>query len=690
METAEILIYVIKVLALQGLFLLFYRLVLSKLVHHSLNRGYLITTLLLAMVIPFIKSPLPESSSPVMPHVVEMVVYEWVAEPVQPAVSETSTQGWSFPIWQVLLGAYLAAVAFYLIRSGFYLIVLSRLKKQSEYVRKKWFKLFKISHSKPFSFFSSVFIPESLFGSEAFDPVLAHECAHVRKKHSFDRIFVDFLVALFWFNPFIYWYRKALIEVHEYQADAAVLQAFDDPAGYQEILYAQLQSPAYSGLVSHFNFSTIKKRIVMMNRSKTNANKYAYVFTLPVLALAVFAFTSKGEKSVNQLVEHLDAIAEPFESKTNALETVAEEVVQEDRFRPSILPVRTDADFKVTSMYGMRTNPVDDTKKMHLGIDLAAPVGTDVLATADGEVIEARNRTDGYGVVVTLQHGETYQTRYAQLSELKVAVGDEVERGQVIALTGNSGRSTGPHLHYEVYKDEEAVSPVGYIKNYRFKVRPTRSSSSEDRSHADGQVEEELIKLEKALYEAELARERAEEVRVRAEEEATEEELAEAEAAAELAEEAAAVAREQYVLAEEARSAREEDVRIEMETRAALAQEEALAFEQAKAQLAAADVELRKAAEQIYLEFKEKKAVLEGSDGNPLFIVDDEPMDFENHDLDSNDIQEIEVIKGDRAIELYGEDGRNGVIVVKTKNKKKSKDKNKNKNKNKNKDKDNR
>ncbi|MGB3471735.1 MAG: M23 family metallopeptidase [Erythrobacter sp.] len=118
---------------------------------------------------------------------------------------------------------------------------------------------------------------------------------------------------------------------------------------------------------------------------------------------------------------------------------------------------------RMTSGYGMRTHPVLGRRKRHNGIDLAAPTGTPVYATADGTVDRA-DRSRSYGLVIYLDHGSDLETRYAHLSRLSVADGQQVRKGDLIGYVGSTGRSTGPHLHYEVRVAGVAVNPIPYMK----------------------------------------------------------------------------------------------------------------------------------------------------------------------------------------------------------------------------------
>ncbi|HET6344187.1 MAG TPA: M23 family metallopeptidase [Myxococcota bacterium] len=114
---------------------------------------------------------------------------------------------------------------------------------------------------------------------------------------------------------------------------------------------------------------------------------------------------------------------------------------------PSLRPTRSKL---LTSAFGMRTDPYTDHQVMHKGVDFAADHGADVVSPADGIVIFVGNRGNGYGKTVVIDHGYGIQTHYAHLASFSVEVGQRVKRGQVVAAVGNTGRSTGAHLHYEV------------------------------------------------------------------------------------------------------------------------------------------------------------------------------------------------------------------------------------------------
>ena len=116
--------------------------------------------------------------------------------------------------------------------------------------------------------------------------------------------------------------------------------------------------------------------------------------------------------------------------------------------------------FRVSSQFNpRRINPVTGRLAAHKGVDFAMPVGTPVLATGDGEVIVAKY-SGAAGNFIAIRHGSQYTTRYMHLRQLLVKPGQRVKRGDRIALSGNTGRSTGPHLHYELWINQQAVNPL--------------------------------------------------------------------------------------------------------------------------------------------------------------------------------------------------------------------------------------
>ena len=129
---------------------------------------------------------------------------------------------------------------------------------------------------------------------------------------------------------------------------------------------------------------------------------------------------------------------------------------------PAIAPITTNESY-LSSGFGMRYHPIYKIRKLHTGLDFAARIGTPIHATGGGTVSRASSSYYGYGRQVEIDHGFGFKTKYAHMSEFKVKVGQKVKRGELIGYSGNSGTSSGPHLHYEVHKNRKKVNPIHYI-----------------------------------------------------------------------------------------------------------------------------------------------------------------------------------------------------------------------------------
>jgi len=146
---------------------------------------------------------------------------------------------------------------------------------------------------------------------------------------------------------------------------------------------------------------------------------------------------------------------------------VIEEILSNRALNSAVSPAgRPVAKGWLSSYYGKRADPFHGRQAMHKGVDFAGKLGSDVVATAEGVVTWAGKRY-GYGQLVEINHGNGYSTRYGHCQQILVAVGDKVEPGHKIALMGSSGRSTGPHVHYEVLKNGRQVNPTRYVRASR-------------------------------------------------------------------------------------------------------------------------------------------------------------------------------------------------------------------------------
>ena len=166
------------------------------------------------------------------------------------------------------------------------------------------------------------------------------------------------------------------------------------------------------------------------------------------------------------IVTVLDALSQQIDNREQQLEVLdsilGAKKIKRDSFVAG-LPIKKGW---MSSRYGMRTDPFTGRLAWHAGVDFAGKNGSDIVSVASGVVTWAAKRY-GYGLLVEVNHGNGYKTRYAHCDSTKVKVGDVVRKNQVLALMGSTGRSTGPHVHFEVYKNGRTVDPAAYIHRTR-------------------------------------------------------------------------------------------------------------------------------------------------------------------------------------------------------------------------------
>lgn len=186
------------------------------------------------------------------------------------------------------------------------------------------------------------------------------------------------------------------------------------------------------------------------------AEKYANLYGNSNSAVLIKTYRMLDEISWRSYIQSrsFDEVAEMAKNKERMIECV-----------PAIQPISVKNLVRISDFYGFRKDPMSRARTMHQGIDFAGPIGTPVYSTGDGVVIEADYSFSGYGNQVIVDHGFGYKTRYAHLHKINVKVGDKVERAEIVGSLGSSGKSTGPHLHYEVMVRNNPVNPINYFND---------------------------------------------------------------------------------------------------------------------------------------------------------------------------------------------------------------------------------
>jgi len=163
-----------------------------------------------------------------------------------------------------------------------------------------------------------------------------------------------------------------------------------------------------------------------------------------------------------ELKESLDQLAQQITDREQKLEVIDELFVNRNIQNELFIAGRPITWGWMSSAYGYRTDPFNGKRAWHAGVDFAGKEDSDIIAVASGVVTWSGDRY-GYGNLIEINHGNGYTTRYAHCKELFAKVGDVVEKGQVIAAMGSTGRSTGPHVHYEVLRNGKPINPKKYI-----------------------------------------------------------------------------------------------------------------------------------------------------------------------------------------------------------------------------------
>jgi bla regulator protein blaR1 len=284
-----------------AIFSLFYKAFLKKETFFKLNRLYLLSSLLFAVIIPFLNINVElfanniSSENEILNKISGIKQgYNGINEVIIYAYSGKLT-------WTVIknylgiiyiLGVLISGVFFVF---GLGKIILMILKSSPQ--KYDGYRIIESSEAVvPFSLFKWIIINPDKYSSDDMKQIIAHERMHAFQLHSFDLIFIEVLVILFWFNPFIYWYRKSIREVHEYLADEAVVENGFDELDYQQLLLSQVTDGRLVGLTSGFSYSLSKNRLKMLTMMKSkNSSKTKIVLAIPFAIAFIFFFTNSTE-----------------------------------------------------------------------------------------------------------------------------------------------------------------------------------------------------------------------------------------------------------------------------------------------------------------------------------------------------------------------------------------------------------
>ena len=479
---AQVLKYILEVIICSGLFLVFYRWMIAKKVGFRFCRIYLMVTMLLSAAIPAMNVPVykvaAERSGNILTEMLYIEDYSGHMESAgamhqeKETTTETSQDGIAAASEsdkadiRKLSATVLISIYMMVTLAGLGLIVynavrIGRIRRRSRLTHTDEYTLAEHEDIQtPFSFLKTVFMG---FNYEPHErrQILTHEASHVRHRHSYERLILSTLRAIFWFNPFFRMAEKDLEEVQEWEADKDVLAEGHELKVYRTTIFKQLfgYNPDISCGLNH---SLTKQRFIMMTQSRRGKGAWIRLAaTLPIIAGLFLAFGC-GTKEVKAITDEL----------ANGTEQ-------------TYIDICPPCDATVSNEF-----KGGGAGRSHTGIDYVLNEGDPVYAVADGEV-SAITRDNDNGLMLTLRHADGYETRYAHLSKVDIAsklkteskmmkvnqfhrlvtdsdhseesITGKVYKGQLIGYAGATGRATGPHLHFELRKDDEPIDPTPHF-----------------------------------------------------------------------------------------------------------------------------------------------------------------------------------------------------------------------------------
>jgi len=363
--------------------------------------------------------------------------------------------------WNMILTSiYLSGVLIYVLRLTLSSIRLRNLSKSTNTIEYQGFKLTPVNNNWCFSYLNRIFINPKKLKEDSSKYILEHELAHIKQRHSLDLIFSELASALLWFNPFVFFHKKSLRTIHEFLADEQVLDNNNSFADYVDVLIEQNFYKSYA-VANDFRSSTIKNRVKMMSKNKSKSYKKAsYLLILPMAFTLALIFSQ-----ANAFAQSPPPPPPPKGKKEVAPPPPPPPPpAYKDEFYPDIAPIEDAKLERIASEHGKMIDPFTKKERFHNGLDIVAKNGTPIYATASGIVAKKTDNEKGWGKSLIIDHGNGYSTAYAHMSAFKVKLNQKIMKGQVIGYVGNTGRSTAPHLHYEIRKKTKHLDPRKFYK----------------------------------------------------------------------------------------------------------------------------------------------------------------------------------------------------------------------------------
>lgn len=286
------ILYLIKAIACSGLLLAAYFLLFDKETNHRFKRFYLLSSLFFSLTIPLIPAAAEQTITPV-----ETAISYFEAEkPTNTQAQLPIANPTNFNLEDLLLITYLLISCYLLVRFIKNMLTITfSIRNHRNIKYKNYTVVLMENHNMPYSFLHYIFLDEQDYLNNNIDKViLKHEQAHVQQLHSIDILTIEILKILFWFNPFLIFYKKAIQTNHEYLADKDVIKVYPDISAYQHTLLQNIGQASSLNLSSSFNYLTTKQRLIMMTKTSSKKMVLCKQFAvIPLIALSIFIFSVK-------------------------------------------------------------------------------------------------------------------------------------------------------------------------------------------------------------------------------------------------------------------------------------------------------------------------------------------------------------------------------------------------------------
>ncbi len=373
----ELFIYLLKSSGLIAAFFLSYHLLLRKETFFTSNRWFLIAGLITSATLPlfFIKRIIFVEKPKIS---IEDLVALSNQSNATKAIQQNVAQ--SIDWLQMVTTVYILIVLFLFLKIIVNVISLIKLLNNKQIAKQETFSLVDLQENiAPFSFFNFIVFNSSLYSQSELESILLHEKVHSQQKHSFDVLLAKLFSILFWFNPFIWLYKKAIIQNLEYIADSKAIQQIEDKRVFQKALLKVVTHQSCLPITNHFYQSLIKKRIVMLNKNQSHKrNSWKYAVVIPALIAFVFLFQvkiiaqEKLVKNSNQIIETHEGADITFDAtETDKSLKTLKNVFKEEKITTEVSKIKRNAGEITGIQIKMKS---EDGRKKELKINQSTPI----------------------------------------------------------------------------------------------------------------------------------------------------------------------------------------------------------------------------------------------------------------------------------------------------------------------------